>query len=93
MIDDAVAQGIPFRIATKYWMEQLGLPFHPLHINPQNQRDRRHGYADLLVYPKRYEVHWRVWSGGTARFCCGATRSMCGGLWRALACTAETAWK
>ncbi|MHC4399198.1 MAG: hypothetical protein ACYTG0_05940 [Planctomycetota bacterium] len=68
VIEDAIDHGLPFRIATKYWMEQLGMPFHPTHINPQNQRDRRHGYADLLRYPKGYGVHWRVWSGGTARF-------------------------
>ncbi len=68
VIDDAVAQGLSFRIGTKYWMEQLGMPFHPTHVNPQNQKDRRHGYADLLKYPKRYEMHWRIWSGGTARF-------------------------
>ena len=68
VIDDAVAQGLPFRIGTKYWMEQLGMPFHPTHVNPQNQKDRRHGYADLLKYPKQYEMHWRIWSGGTARF-------------------------
>jgi hypothetical protein len=68
VIDDAVSQRLPFRIGTKYWMEQLGMPFHPTHINPQNQRDRRHGYADLLKYPKRYKMHWRIWSGGTARF-------------------------
>ena len=68
VIDDAVTQGLPFRIGTKYWMEQLGMPFHPTHVNPQNQKDRRHGYADLLRYPKRYAMHWRVWSGGTARF-------------------------
>ena len=67
VIDDAVEQGINFRITTKYWMEQLGMPFHPTHINRQNQKDRRHGYADLLRYPKRYPVHWRSWSGGTAR--------------------------
>jgi len=67
VIDDAVAQGLNFRIATKYWMEQMGLPFHPSHVNRQNQRDRRHGYADLLRYPKRYPVHWRMWSGGTTR--------------------------
>ncbi len=29
--------------------------------------DRRHGYADLLRYPKRYGFKWRVWSGGTTR--------------------------
>ena len=67
VIDDAVARGLNFRIATKYWMEQMGLPFHPSHINRQNQRDRRHGYADLLRHPKRYPVHWRMWNGGTTR--------------------------
>ena len=67
VIENAVAQGLTFRITTKFWMEQLGLPFHPTHINPQNQKDRRHGYADLLRYPKQYDMHWRIWSGGTAR--------------------------
>ncbi|GAB6165948.1 hypothetical protein JCM19992_19480 [Thermostilla marina] len=67
VIDEAVRQNLPFRIATKYWMEQMGLPFHPTHVNPQNQRDRRHGYADLLRYPRRYEMHWRLWNGGTTR--------------------------
>lgn len=56
-----------FTITTKYWMEQMGLPFHPTHINRQNQSDRRHGYADMLKYPKTYNMHWRMWSGGTQR--------------------------
>lgn len=67
VVEDAIEQGMNFRISTKYWMEQMGLPFHPTHINRQNQRDRRHGYADLLRYPQRYPIHWRLWSGGTAR--------------------------
>jgi hypothetical protein len=67
IIDDALQQGLRARVETKYWMEQMGLPFHPTHVNRQNQRDRRHGYADLLTYPQRYRVHWRLWSGGTAR--------------------------
>ena len=25
--------GVNLRITTKYWMEQMGLPFHPTHIN------------------------------------------------------------
>ena len=25
--------GVKLRITTKYWMEQMGLPFHPTHIN------------------------------------------------------------
>jgi hypothetical protein len=67
VINDALDQGLKARVNTKYWMEQLGLPFHPTHVNVQNQRDRRHGYADLLRYPQRYRVQWQVWTGGTTR--------------------------
>lgn len=67
LIDLAVEMGVKIRICTKYWAEQMGLPFHPTHINRQNQFDRRHGYADLLRYPKKYDLHWRLWNGGTTR--------------------------
>jgi hypothetical protein len=67
IIDDALAEGLNVRVSTKYWMEQMGLPFHPTHVNRQNQMDRRHGYADLLRYPQRFKVHWQLWSGGTTR--------------------------
>jgi len=67
LIDSAIEQGVPMRITTKYWMEQMGLPFHPTHINRGNQFDRRHGYADMLRYPKTYDIHWRLWNGGTSR--------------------------
>ncbi len=67
LIDKAVEMGVNMRICTKYWMEQMGLPFHPTHIHPGNQHDGRHGYADLLRYPQRYKMHWRLWSGGTTR--------------------------
>lgn len=67
VIQTAIDVGIPFRITTKYWMEQMGMPFHPTHINVQNQRDRRHSYADLLRYPQQYKMHWRLWNGGTSR--------------------------
>jgi hypothetical protein len=67
VIDTALSLGVNLRVETKYWMEQMGLPFHPTHVNPENQRDRRHGYADFLRYPKRYDMNWRLWNGGTAR--------------------------
>ena len=67
VINDALDQGLQARVNTKFWMEQLGLPFHPTHVNTQNQHDRRHGYADLLRYPQRYRVQWQVWTGGTTR--------------------------
>src|SRR5262247_3039138 len=67
LIDLAVEMGVNVRLNTKYWAEQMGLPFHPTHINRQNQNDRRHGYADLLRYPQRYNFQWQLWSGGTTR--------------------------
>ena len=68
VIEDASKQGLRAHVNTKYWMEQMGMPFHPTHVNRQNQRDRRHGYADMLRYPQRYRMHWQLWSGGTTRF-------------------------
>lgn len=67
VIDTALAQGVPLRIETKYWMEQMGLPYHPSHVNPPDQHNRRHGYADFLRYPQRYHMMWRLWNGGTTR--------------------------
>jgi hypothetical protein len=67
VINDALEQGLNARVNTKYWMEQMGLPFHPTHVPRPNQHDRRHGYADLLRYPQRYRVDWQLWSGGTTR--------------------------
>ena len=66
-IQSALDTGVKFYIDTKMWMEQMGLPFHPTHINPHDQSNRRHSYADLLVYPKKYEMDWELWTGGTSR--------------------------
>ena len=67
LVYKALDMGVDLRICTKYWMEQMGLPFHPTHINPKNQKSRRHGYADMLRYPKRYDMHWKLWNGGTTQ--------------------------
>ncbi len=67
IIEDALAQGLNARVSTKYWMEQMGMPFHPSHINGEDQMGRRHGYADMLKYPRKYVINWRLWNGGTTR--------------------------
>ncbi len=67
MINAALDSGLDIRLTTKYWGEQMGLPYHPTHITGFNQSKRRHGYADLLRYPKRYEMHYRQWNFGTTR--------------------------
>jgi hypothetical protein len=66
VVQSAIDNGIKFRITTKYWMEQMGMPFHPTQINPEKS-PRRHSYADMLRYPQVYKMHWRLWNGGTAR--------------------------
>jgi len=66
VIQSTLNTGINFRITTKYWMEQLGMPWHPTQINPEKS-ERRHSYAELLSYPQHYKMHWRLWNGGTTR--------------------------
>ena len=67
VVQAALDVGIRFRIESKYWMEQVGMPWHPLHINRPDQMNRRHGYADMLRYPQDYTMYWRLWIGGTHR--------------------------
>jgi hypothetical protein len=67
MIRNAVDIGVNFKISPKYWMEQLGMPFHPTHINRPDQMNRRHTYSDMLSYPQKYKLYWRLWNGGTTR--------------------------
>ena len=66
VIQNAINTGINFRITTKYWMEQMGMPWHSTQINPEKS-ERRHSYAALLSYPQHYNMHWRLWNGGTSR--------------------------
>lgn len=66
-IQDAISSGVKFSIATKFWMEQTGLPYSPTHVYKQDQKNRRHGYADMLRYPQQYKMYWRLWTGGTNR--------------------------
>ncbi len=67
LISYAANSGLNVRLSTKYWMEQMGMPWHPTHIPVGNQLDRRHQYADLLIYPKTYGMFWKLWNGGTNR--------------------------
>ena len=66
VIQSALDVGVNFRIATKYWMEQMGMPYHPTKTNPEKS-PVRHSYAYLLRYPQQYKIHWRLWNGGTTR--------------------------
>ena len=75
IVGDAVEQGLAPRITTKFWMEQLGMPFHPLHVNPQDQSGRRHGFADLLKKPRPFDIVFRLWNAPTSGGLTWANRS------------------
>ncbi len=69
--DDLIKQGIDLglniRVNTKFWTEQVGLPFLQTHVDPPDQTTRRGGYADMLKYPRNYKLHWTLWTSGTTR--------------------------
>jgi hypothetical protein len=67
VIKDAQAQGLNVHLDTKVWMEQMGLPYHSTHINKEDQENARQSYADLLEFPKTYDMNWTLWNGGTQR--------------------------
>jgi len=67
IVHEGQARGLTIRMSTKYWMEQMGEPFHPTHTNRITDNNyRRHGYGDMLNYQEHYSVFYRIW-GGTTR--------------------------
>ena len=67
LIEYGLGLGLKIRVNTKYWAEQVGLPFHPTHVQELNQFERRHGYSDMLKFPRDYQLHWTLWTSGTTR--------------------------
>jgi hypothetical protein len=67
LVEYGLKLGLKIRVNTKYWAEQVGLPFHPTHIQELNQFERRHSYSDMLKYPRDYRLHWTLWTSGTTR--------------------------
>jgi len=65
-IREAVAAGVDVNVSTKYWCEQMGLPYHPT-VEDKVYRHGRYGYADMLHYPRPYKVTYRLWTVGTQK--------------------------
>ena len=80
LIEYGLSLGLKIRVNTKFWAEQVGLPFHPTHIQELNQFERRHSYSDMLKYPRDYQTPLDpVDFAGPRACCCGAIPSMSGG--------------
>ena len=41
LIKHGLDLGLKIRINTRFWAEQVGLPFYPTHVKPVNQFERR----------------------------------------------------
>ncbi len=67
LIKQGTSLGLKIRINTKFWAEQVGLPFFQTHVQSLDQFNRRGGYADMLKYPRTYKLHWTLWTSGTTR--------------------------
>jgi hypothetical protein len=67
-VDTVLASGLKMRLVTKHWGEEMGLPFHPTEDDLANKYKRRHSYADLLQYPRRFDVMYTLWTHGTMKF-------------------------
>lgn len=69
--DDLIRQGLDLglkiRVNTKFWTEQVGLPFFQTHVDFPDQPTRRGSYADMLRYPREYQLHWTLWTAGSLR--------------------------
>ncbi len=67
IVHEGESRGLTIRMSTKYWMEQMGLPYHITHTNRITDNSyRRHSYGDMLNYDEQYPVFYRIW-GGTTR--------------------------
>ena len=61
MADTARAAGVPLRVSTKYWAEDLGRPYQPAETFPG------YSYLDLLEKSRSYDFYWEVWALGSHR--------------------------
>jgi hypothetical protein len=61
MAEVAASAGMPLRLSTKYWAEDLGRPYQPAETFPG------YSYLNFLEKPRAYEFYWEVWALGSHR--------------------------
>ncbi len=61
MVEVAQAAGVPLRVSTKYWAEDLGPPYQPAETYPN------YSFMNFLEKPRTYEFYWEVWGLGSHR--------------------------
>lgn len=65
MLDGAIGSGVPLRLSSKYWAEDLGRPYQPAETWPN------YSYIDFLQKrpdgKRPYEFYWELWGLGSHR--------------------------
>jgi hypothetical protein len=61
MVKAANEVGIPVRLSTKYWAEDLGRPYQPAETYPN------YSYLNFLEKPRSYKFYWEMWGLGSNR--------------------------
>jgi hypothetical protein len=61
MIDAAQQVGVPLRVSTKYWAEDVGRPYQPAETYPG------YSYLNFLEKPYSYQFFWELWGLGSNR--------------------------
>jgi hypothetical protein len=61
MIDAAEQVGVPLRVSTKYWAEDVGRPYQPAETYPG------YSYLNFLEKPHSYQFYWELWGLGSHR--------------------------
>jgi len=61
MIEAARDAGVPLRLSSKYWAEDLGRPYQPAETYPG------YSFLNFLEKPRPYDFYWEVWGLGSHR--------------------------
>ena len=61
MIAAAQQVGVPLRVSTKYWAEDVGRPYQPAETYPG------YSYLNFLEKPRKYDFYWELWGLGSHR--------------------------
>jgi len=61
MIAAAQELGVPLRVSTKYWAEDIGRPYQPAETYPG------YSYLNFLEKPRKFDFYWELWGLGSHR--------------------------
>ncbi len=61
MMEAAENAGVPLRLSSKYWAEDLGRPYQPAETWPG------YSFLNFLRKPRAYDFYWEVWGLGSHR--------------------------